>query len=214
MNTVQTPAPVQPPRHARKHSVRFWALIGLAGFAALITLSGIVSALSPARVVPQASTSTSAPARVTPKASTVPVAPTATHAATLAPKTAHATAQAPVTQGPTEQQRVSAWAAGPGYGSFKAVQADITAVQLDVAGQNLPAVETDGATLAADAQNAMVSPPPVGSGEYQTAMKFYEIAGNDMAAGDIADASASLQLGTAALNVVTADMKSLLPAAS
>ena len=64
MTTIQTPAPVQPPKHARKHSVKFWLLIVLAGFAVLIMLSGIVSALTPARPAPAASTGTPASASI------------------------------------------------------------------------------------------------------------------------------------------------------
>ena len=209
MTTIQTP--VQPPRNPKyvpRHSIKFWLLIVFGSLAGLIVLSGIVAAIHPAHPAKVAvSASTSVPAKVTPAASPrgVPAAPKVTQAP--APRTASP-------QGLTEKQLVAAWVAGPGYGSFQAVQADITAVQADATGQNLPAIENDGSTLAADAQNAAVNPPPVGSGEYQTAMKFFAVAGNDMAIGDIADAATAMRLGTAAINIVTADMKALLPAAS
>jgi hypothetical protein len=119
-----------------------------------------------------------------------------------APAAAPAT-QAPATPSLTAQ--VATWVAGSGYTEMKAVESDTTTtIGTDASNQDVSAVESDGSTLATDAQAAALDPPPIDSAEYTAAMTYYATAGNDASNGDFTDATTAMNNGTALINKVAA----------
>ena len=153
-----------------------------------ITLASAGLALAIAGLSACGSTHT-APAPKAPPASTAP-APSAPSSAT---------------------DRLLNWAGGPGYSRLMAVQADLDTVSTDADAQDLAAVTADGTKLAADARKAGAMPPPAGTGSYTEAMADFAAAGDQMASGDLAGATASMQLGTPLLEQVTIAVTALNP---
>lgn len=108
---------------------------------------------------------------------------------------------------------IAAWWAVSGQDSVDAVQADLTAVSTDADSGDLAAVQADGVLLAADAEAALASPPPVPAvaGPYKAGMTQFTLAGNDLATGDITGATAALGRGTADITAATAAMPASSP---
>ena len=135
----------------------------------------------------------------------------ATAAAQAPPASTAPASPAPAASAPSATDRLITWAGGPGYTRMLAVQADLDTVSTDADAQDLAAVTADGTKLAADARNAGATPPPAGTGSYTAAMADFAAAGDQMASGDLAGATASMQLGTPLLEQVTIAVKALNP---
>ena len=120
--------------------------------------------------------------------------------ASVAPVTA--TVPAP----PSCKSQVDTWLAGPGHAALDAVSADTGQIGTDASAYNMTALEADGTQLEADATTAATMPVPAcidPSGDYAGAMNAYELAGADLASGDIADATTALQEGTGFISDLT-----------
>jgi hypothetical protein len=131
-----------------------------------------------------------------PAVSTPQAAPSATH---------RPPAAVPSTQ-PDPAADIAAWWAVSGQDSTDAVRADLAAVSTDADSGDLAAAQADGVLLAADAEAALASPPPVPAvaGPYKAGMTQFTLAGNDLATGDITGATAALGRGTADISAATA----------
>lgn len=189
------PADVTPPRKSwsTKRKLVTWISVGFAG---LLTLGGISSAVSPSH--PAASHKPVASAPAAPKVTQAP-----------APKVTPTQAPAPVAPALTQSEQITAWYAGEGGSNFNAVQSDLTTMASDADKQDLAAVQADGSKLSADSRAAAATPIPVASAKYVQAMNYYATAGADAASGDITGATSALPLGTALINQVTAAVKAV-----
>lgn len=105
---------------------------------------------------------------------------------------------------PANTSSVSDWYNSSGYTDMQAVSTDLGQLQTDADAGDTYSAETDGATLATDAQTAADDPPPVQTAEYINAMSTLETAGNDASNGDFSDATVALETATTEVNSITA----------
>jgi hypothetical protein len=95
------------------------------------------------------------------------------------------------------------WCAGDGYTALQAVEADASALSTDASAGDAASAEADGAQMAADAETASVSPPPVGSTrklDYGLAMAWTMASGNEAANGDFTSAATAIEKATVYIN--------------
>lgn len=133
-----------------------------------------------------------------------------------APPRPSATATVPVSPPASvpEPSSVAGWLAGPGYPRMVAVQHDLERVSSDAAAQDLAAFEADGSVLGRDARAAAEFPPPVGTADYVAAMRLYEAAGDDMAAGRVAASVVHMDAANQLILQVDAAVRAAAPPAA
>lgn len=107
---------------------------------------------------------------------------------------------------PSATGSIESWVLSPGYDEMITVQHDVQAVGSDANAQDIPAVESDGDTLASDARIAASDPPPVGSADYTAGMTQYAQAGDAMAADDFSGATRHLDRGNVLILKVSAKL--------
>jgi len=125
-----------------------------------------------------------------------------------APTTAHSAAPvAATTPAPDKCTQLATWNSSGGKAQIGAVTSDLGEVQLAAQSENLGTVEAAGTMLESDARTAAANPPPIARNTYVRAMTYLETAGATAASGDIAGATAMLQLGTSQIVAATQDIK-------
>ena len=127
-----------------------------------------------------------------------------THSNGPAPKSNFYTGTSSPSPVPSNTSAMAAWYNSTGQSDMQTVSGDLGQLQTDADAGDTYSAETDGATLATDAQTAADDPPPVQTAEYINAMSTLETAGNDAADGDFTDATVALDTATGEINSITA----------
>ncbi len=117
---------------------------------------------------------------------------------------------APIPAPPSMAQRVTKWWHASGRRDANRVDGDIQAMGQDASALSVSRVESDGYTLAQDANTARTDGAPGRVGiQWRAAMLDYERSGNLAATGDFPDATSYMQLGTRHISLATAAIQRL-----
>jgi hypothetical protein len=85
------------------------------------------------------------------------------------------------------------WYGGSGRADYVTVNNDVLAIEADIRAGDIPAAESEGSAMEADAATASADPSPVGTTAYTEMMAYLGEAGDYLADGDTTGAVTALE---------------------